>query len=287
MRHLSLLLLLAFTACGPRTMQVRLKDAERLAAHADELLNEAQVAADAAQPEKLERALDAAKRDLNDKDFSLVSGAHEYLDRYNELSGRIPTVKEDRERRDLVARVDAARTLVTPKVQAFNEAAAALSPSAPTTPAITTLELKAKELTDALGPQVGLINSTPDGAQWLKTQQEALTQAADAAARGKKGVAFLEGPVAAWRDALALQADAKRKPTPAEKEQPLLSAKEKLTSCATAAKSFADDKTIASLAFTVPEGKPLTPTQLSSTCTRALKPVETELKAVQKKLKKK
>lgn len=268
-------------------MQVRLKDAERLANHADDLLNDAQAAADGAQPEKLQRALDAAKKDLNDKDFSLVAGAHEYLDRYNELVGRVGTVKQDREHRDLVAKIDAAKTLLTPKVQAFNDAASALSPSAPTTVVITNIELKSKELSDALGPQTALINSTPEGAQWVKSQQEAMTKAAEAAARGKKGVAFLEGPIAAWRDGLALQTEAKSKATPAEKEQSLLGAKEKLTSCATAAKTFADDKSISALAFTVPEGKPLTPTQLVTACQKALKPVETDLKAAQKKTKKK
>ena len=288
MRRLSLLLLLTFvTACGPRTMQVRLKDAERLANHADDLLNEAQAAADAAQPEKLQRALDAAKKDLNDKDFSLVAGAHEYLDRYNELSGRVPTVKQDREHRDLVAKIDAARTQLTPKVQAFNDAAAASNPSAPVASVITDVEARSKELADALAPQLALINSTPEGAQWVKTQQDAMAKAGEAATRGKKGVAFLEGPVAAWREGLALQTAAKGKATPAEKEQSLLAAKEKLVSCATSAKTFADDKSISALAFTVPEGKPLTPTQLVGTCQKALKPVEVELKAAQKKLKKK
>lgn len=283
MRRASLLLALSLFSCGPRTMQVRLKDAERLAVHADGLLNEAQVAADAAEPEKLQRLLDDARRDVQDKDFALVSGAHEYLDRYNELAGRVPTVKQERERRDLVARIDVVKTQLAPRVDALSAAQAALPMSAPTTSAITEVEARAKELTDAVTQQQPLLTSTPESSQWTRQQLDASLKALDTAARAKKGVAFLEGPVTSWRDGLSLETSAKSLATPEEKQQALLGAKEKLTACATASRSFADDKSISAIAFTMPEGKPQTPGQLISTCQRALKPVEAGLKAAKKK----
>lgn len=282
-----LFLALLFTACGPRTMQVRLKDAERQAQRADQLLDDAQRAADALEPDQLQKSLDAAKREMNDKDFSLASGAHEYLDRYNELVGRIATVKQDREHRDLVQRIDVVKAQLAPKIQTVSDALTALPMNAPTTVAITTIELKVKELTDALAPQQQLLGSTPESSQWTRAQQDLGTKALDAAGRGKKGVAFLEGPVASWREGLALQLAAKDKPIPAEKEQALLSAKEKLTSCAAAAKSFGEDKTLSAVAFVMTEGKPQTPAQLGVTCTKALKPVEADLKAAKKKAGKK
>lgn len=285
-RLLWLPLVVFFTACGPRTMQVRLKDAERAAQRADQRLEEAQAAADAAQPEKLQRALDAAKKELNDKDFSLASGAHEYLDRYNELVGRVPTVKQDREHRDLVQRIEAVKAQLAPGVQALSDAQAALPMSAPTAAAIADVELAAKALTDALAPQQALLSSTPESAQWTRARQDAAVKALDAAARGRKGLAFLEGPAAAWREGVALQADAKPK-APAEQAQALAAAKEKLTACATGARTFADDKSIGALAFTMPDGKTQTPTQLAATCQKALKPLESELRAAQKKAKKK
>ncbi len=278
---------LLVSACGPRTMQVRLKDAERQAQRAEARLDEAQRAADALEPEQLQKALDAAKRELNDRDFSLAPGAHEYLDRYNELVGRVPTVKQDREHRDLVVRIEAVKAQLAPKVLAVSDAQTALPMNAPTTAAITTIELKVGELNDAIAPQQQLLLSTPESSQWTRAQQDLGAKALEAAARGKKGVTFLDGPVASWRDALALQAAAKDKPTPAEKEQALLSAKEKLTACTVAAKAFNDDKSLSAVAFVMPEGKAQTPAQLGAACTRALKPVEADLKAAKKKAGKK
>lgn len=275
-----LILALVLSACGPKTMDARLRDAERLADRASGHLDKAEKAAIQLEPKDMESALADAKRDLAEKDIELYPEAQMHLDRYKELEGRLPAVKAEREKRDLERRLNAARDKIVPRVQALLEAQEALVPTAPTAALVDSVESKAKAVRDAVDGELDLFVKDADFAAWAKSQRNKVDKALESAARGKKGVAFLEGPVTAWKEGLALRVEARGKKDLTDKESALRDARTKLSACDRNAKPFDEDKVTGAIAFVMPSGKPQTPAQLSTTCQKDLKDTEAEWKKV-------
>jgi hypothetical protein len=275
-----LALVLLWSACGPKTMDARLRDAERLADRASNHLDRAEKAAAALEPKDMESALADAKSLLAEKDIELYPEAQMHLDRYQELAGRLPQVKAAREKRDLDLRLNAARDKIVPRVQAMLEAQEALLPSAPTRALVDAAENKAKAVKEAVDEELDLFVKDADFAAWAKSQRNKVDKALESVSRARKGVAFLEGPVTAWKDGLALQKDARDKKELSDKEAALRESRTRLSACDRTAKPFDEDKITASLSFAMPSGKPQTPEQLSVTCQKDLKDVETEWKKV-------
>lgn len=269
-----LFLALALSACGPKTMDARLKDAERMADRASGHLDRAEKAAAQLEPKEMESALDDAKDELGKKDIELYPEAQMHFDRYKELAAKLPQVKAEREKRDLERRLNAARDKIVPRVQALLEAQEAVVPHAPTRAALDSVESKAKSVKDAVDDELELFVKDADFAAWAKSQRNKVDKALEGVARGRKGVAFLEGPVTAWKEGLALEADAKGKKELGDKESALRESRTKLSACDRTAKPFAEDKVTSDTAFVMPQGKAQTPEQLSATCQADLKRVE-------------
>jgi hypothetical protein len=269
-----LFLALALSACGPKTMEARMRDAEKTADRASNHLDRAEKAAIQLEPKEMESALDDAKDELGKKDIELYPEAQMHFDRYKELAAKLPQVKAEREKRDLERRLNAARDKIVPRVQAMLEAQEAVVANAPTRAALDAVESKAKAVKEAVDDELELFVKDADFAAWAKSQRNKVDKALEGVARGRKGVAFLEGPVIAWEDGLQFETDSKGKKDLADKETALRESRTKLSACDRTAKPFADDKATADTAFAMPQGKPQTPGQLSTTCQGDLKRVE-------------
>lgn len=269
---------LLLSACGPKTMEARMRDAERLADKASAHLDDAEKAQAALEPKKLESALEDAKRFLDEKDIELYPEAQMHLDRYKELAAKLPQVKAEREKRDLDARLNTARDKIVPRVQAMLAAQEALVPTAPTRAACDAVDDKAKAVKEAVDDDLDLFVKDADFAAWAKSQRNKVDKALESSARARKGVAFLDGPVVAWREGLALQKEAKTKKSPGDKETALREARTRLSACSRTAQPFEDDKVTNAIAFVMPEGKAQTPAQLATVCDKALKLAEADWK---------
>jgi hypothetical protein len=261
-------------------MDARLRDAEKLADRASAALDKAEKAAIQLEPKDMENALDDAKRYLGEKDSELYPEAQMNLDRYKELAAKLPQVKAEREKRDLERRLNTARDKIVPRVQALLEAQEALLPTAPTSALVDAVESKAKAVKEAVDDELDLFVKDADFAAWAKSQRNKVDKALEAVARSKKGVSFLEGPVTAWKEGLALRADSRAKKDLSDKESALRDARTKLSACDRTAKPFDEDKITSSIAFVMPSGKPQTPAQLAVTCQKDLKDTEAEWKKV-------
>lgn len=272
--------LLALSACGPKTMEARLRDAERIADRASGDLDRAEKFAIQLEPRDMENALDDAKRELAKKDVELYPEAQMHFDRYKELAARLPQVKAEREKCDLELRLNKARDKIVPRVQAMLEAQEALNPSAPTRALVEAVESRAKAVKDAVDDELDLFVKDADFAAWAKSQRNKVDKANESAAKAKKGVAFLEGPATSWKEGVALVADAKTKKDLSDKESALREARAKLSACDRAARPFDEDKVTGAVAFVMPSGKPQTPAQLSTTCQAELKDTEALWKKV-------
>lgn len=271
------LALALFSACGPKTMQARMRDAERYADKAAAELDEAEKAATALEPKKMESALEDAKEWLDEKDIELYPEAQMHLDRYKELQARVPQVKADREKRDLEIRLNKARDRIVPRVQAMLEAQEALSPNAPSKQQCEAVEDKAKLVKEAVDDDQDLFTKDADFAMWAKSQRNKVDKALEAVARSRKGLAFLDGPAKAYAEALAAQKGAKEKKDPADLEKLLTDAKSKLGVCSKDGKTFDAEKATSTVGFTI-DGKAQTPAQLVTLCDKVLKVVEVDLK---------
>lgn len=269
---------LLWCACGPKTMDARLRDAEKLADRASNSLDQAEKAAAALEPKEMESALSDARRLLAEKDIELYPEAQMHLDRYRELDSRRPQVKAAREKRDLDLRLNAARDKIVPRVQALMDAQEAVVATAPTRALVDAVEAKARAVKEAVDDELDLFVKDTDFAAWAKSQRNKVDKALESAGHARKGVAFLEGPATAWKEGLALRKDAKDKKDLADKEAALRESRTKLSACDQTAKPFDEDKVTSSIAFAMPWGKPQTPAQLSVTCQKALKDVEGEWK---------
>ena len=273
-------LLVASSACGPKTMEARLRDAERTADRASGHLDRAEKFAIQLEPKDMENALDDAKRDLAEKDIELYPEAQMHFDRYKELAARLPQVKAEREKRDLELRLNKARDKIVPRVQAMLEAQEALPPASPTRALVETLESRAKAVKEAVDDELDLFVKDADFAAWAKSQRNKVDKALEAATRAKKGVQFLEGPVVAWKDGLTFVADAKTKKDLSDKETALREARTKLSACGRDVRPYDEDKVTGAVAFVMPSGKPQTPAQLATTCQQGLKDTEAQWKKV-------
>ena len=242
MRVLVLVLVFLISACGPKTMDARLRDAERMADRASGHLDRAEKAAIQLEPRDMERALDDAKEELRQKDIELYPESQMHFDRFKELAARLPQVKAEREKRDLELRLNAARDKIVPRVQAMLEAQEAVPAAAPTRALVDTLENKAKALKDAVDDELDLFVKDADFAAWAKSQRNKVDKALESVARGRKGVAFLEGPVVAWKEGLALETEARSRKDLGDKETALRDARTKLSACDRTAKPFDEDK---------------------------------------------
>ena len=272
--------MLVLGACGPKTMEARVRDAERLADRASGNLDKAEKAGIQLEPKDMASALVDAKRDLAEKDIELYPEAQMHLDRYKELEAKLPAVKAEREKRDLERRLNTARDKIVPRVQALLEAQEALVPAAPTAALVESVESKAKAVREAVDDELDLFVKDADFAAWAKSQRNKVDKANESAAKAKKGVAFLEGPATSWKEGVALVADAKTKKSLADKESALREARTKLSACDRTARPFDEDKVTGAVAFVMPSGKPQTPAQLSTTCQAELKDTEVLWKKV-------
>lgn len=271
---------LLLSACGPKTMEARLRDAEKHADRAAGHLDDAQRAMEQLEPSPMEDALEEAKEELAEQDTGLHPEAGMHQDRYAELAAKLPQVKAEREKRDLEQRLDAAREKIVPRVHAMLETQEALTPAAPARELVEALESKAKAVREAIDDDASLFEKSPDFAAWVKSQRGKVDRALEQAARARRGLAFLEGPAAAWRDAQAKQVEARAKKTPGEKEPGLAEARERLAACEKDAGPFTQDAASSAVAFTLAGGKPQTPAQLQAACRAALKAADAELKKV-------
>lgn len=274
-----LLVVMAVSAgCGPKTMDARMRDAERTADKASTALDEAERHAEALEPDKMQRSLDEAQKLLLDKDVSLHPEAQMHIDRYQELRARQPAVKAEREKKDLEKKLDDARDAILPRSRAATEALGQLSQTNPTSAQCETAENRVKDLKAAFDGSKELFAKDADFAAWARGEHTKGEKGLEAIARCKRGVAFLEGPVAAWRNGVTLHKDARKVKDAEAKVKVLSDARTDLSKCARDAKPFETDAATAAVAFVMPAGKPQTPAQLHTVCDKALKAADADLK---------
>jgi hypothetical protein len=278
MRLGALLLILVATSCGPKTLQARMKESERLADRAGTALDQAERAADTYEPVAMKRSLDEAKALLLEKDIDLYPEAQMHIDRFKELAARLPAVKAEREKRDFDKRLNDARDAIVPRSLALTEIAGQVVPAHPTRQQCDALEDRTKDLKAAFDSSEDVFAKDADFAAWARGEKAKAEKALVTLATCRQGVAYLDGPVASSKKGVEQHRQGLKEKDVQARVTILSEARTELSSCVREGKRFAADKLTSVIAFTLEHVKPQTPAQLVASCEKALKKADADLK---------
>jgi hypothetical protein len=231
MRGLLWVICLSLLACGPRTLSVRLRDAERLAGRLDRELDEARAAEDKLEPEEAARALERVKQQLENRDLHLYPESDALKARYQELETALPKVRADRAARDLERKLDALRDDVVARAQKLQDALENLSATAPTKREIDAVEDPAKDVRSRLEEARTLFAKDPAFASWAKNQDAKAEKALEEVGLARLRVQYIEGPGAALDEALKTSQEAKSTTDLEERVAKLGAARKKCVVC--------------------------------------------------------
>jgi len=247
MRALAGLCLLSLLACGPKSMSVRMRDAERRA-------------------DSVNHALDLAEKAEADLEVKDAESA--------------------REKRDLERRLNSARDKVVPAVQKLSEALDKLSPTAPTREQIAQVEDHAKDVREGVDDAKDMFVKDPDFASWAKSQRSKAEKGLDEVAKAKVKLKFIEGPGAALLEAQKKSKEARTQKSPEDRQAKLQEAKDQLERCVKDGTALSAEPALSGAQLKVQPGpgKPLPPLAWVTQCREAQKGVDAELDKVKKLL---
>jgi hypothetical protein len=267
---------LALTACGPKSMKQRMRDAERLADKLTVLLDDAEKSGNALEPDKMDRALEESKNVMLEKDLELYPEAGMLGDRLIELQKKAPAVRAERERIDLEKKMTAARERIVPKMTALREAMDSLLPDAPSEGQCDAVEKAAKAARDDIDDAKDLFAKNADFAAWAKSQRKKTDNAMEALKPARKKVKFLEGPVAAKIEGARLFKDSKKEKDTDARLKLAMDSAEKYIACQKEGEKLVADQELATASVVV-QGKVTAPLSVVSGCKEELEGVKTEL----------
>jgi hypothetical protein len=142
----------------------------------------------------------------------------------------------------------------------------------PTKASLDDIHSKASDLKEEIDDEKDLFEKDKDFANWAKSHLARAEKSADIVARGRRGLAFLSGPVEAHAEAVKLRKEAKSQKLPADRQPYFEKAREKLQRCEKEAATAASDPLLAAAVFTI-NGKSQTPAQVASACRSELKTI--------------
>lgn len=126
-RSLAFVLAVAVLGCGPKSLDAKMKDADKLADKIGGLLDVAEKALGDAEPKKAEEALAEATKLLAEPDMQYSPEREMYASRHAELAPKLDEAREARKQKDIEEAVRSERAEIGPSLQSMKDAAEAIS----------------------------------------------------------------------------------------------------------------------------------------------------------------
>jgi hypothetical protein len=281
-RALWLLVCLPLLACGPKSMEARMRVAEKRADSVSKSLDQAEKAENDLEPKEAESNLEDAKKGLMDPDINLHPELEMLVDRFKELQARLDATKQAREKRDLDKRLEKARDEVVPAVQKLADALEKLSPNAPTKDQISVVEDDAKKVREGVDDAKDMFVKDPSFASWAKSQRAKAEKALDEVTKAKARLRFIEGAGQQLLDAQSKAKEARALKSLDDKAARLQEAKDLLDKCTTQGPAAIADPLLKDAQLKILPGKPQPPAAVVTACTTALKTVTADLEKTRK-----
>lgn len=275
-----MLLVVSVAGCGPKSMEARMRTAEKRADSVNRSLDLAEKAENDLDPKEAESNLEDAKKGLMDPDINLHPELEMMVDRFKELQSKLDATKAAREKRDLDLRLEKARDKVVPAVQKLSEALDKLSPSAPTKDQISAVEDQAKDVREGVDDAKDMFVKDPAFASWAKSQRSKSEKALDEVTKAKAKLRFIETQGQQLSDAQAKVKESRTEKDLDDRAKKLQEAKDLLDKCATS--TAPADPLLKDALLKILPGKPQPPAAVITACLNTSKTVSADLDKVKK-----
>ncbi|GEM_PF-2615693 len=211
-----LCLLLCLVGCGPKSVDAKMKDADRIGDKIGALLDEAERALGEPDPVKAEAALVEAKKLLAEPDLQYSAEREMFAGRHAELEPQLAGAKEARIAKDIEEAVRSERAQIGPSLQEMKDAAEAIAGAKVDEKAIDSARNAVATLEKAVGATDArreLANKEPSFIGYLKRARGETEKARAEVTKAEKKLKFVKGPAA-----LKLKAAEDLKASKAEKD---------------------------------------------------------------------
>lgn len=228
--------------CGPRTMQARVEAGERHADRASALMDEAQRALDALEPDRAQDRLREAKEQLSDRDVETNPEAEMLRSRLSQLEARLPEVRAQKARNELAKKVAERKQVIDASLSKLRAAVAELKPGVTDRSVVRAARDGIRRVRDDIAWKKELQSEDAAFGQYVEALGVELESTERTIDLAEKAAAFEEGPVHALESATALADKAKAETQLAERLKLENDALAQYRACADAAKKqLADD----------------------------------------------
>lgn len=233
-----LLLGIALTACGPKSMKDRTRHGEKLSDDAAPLLDGAERDLNKLDADHAEAQLDQAQKLLSNPDMELSPEGEMLQSRYSELKARVAPARQEKARRDLEAAADKQRDSLMQSMEEVSTALEALDRKDVGQPQVQAV-LKAVEHTrERLKEGKELEAQNEDyGASARRTEQR-LEQATEKTRSVQQMLDFVSGPATARQEGEALTKKAKAEKDPDKQLSLYTDARDHFQRCGESAKQM-------------------------------------------------
>lgn len=226
-RWLSFLLLIALAGCGPKSLDAKMRDADKLSDKILGLLDRAEKAIGDAEPQKAEELLADAAKLLTEPDMQYSPEREMFVSRQAELVPRLAEAREARRLKDIEEAVRSERAEVGPALQGMKDAAEAIGGAKVDEKLVDAARDSVTALEKAVGASddrrlLALKDSSFLG--YLKRAKAETEKARAVLTKAEKKLKFINGPVAFKQKATDELKESKTEKDPEKKRALITSA---------------------------------------------------------------
>lgn len=280
LRRFALILLLAGSACGPKTLEQRQRHGEQLGDEATGQLDEAEKELRALEPDKAEDALREANETLSEPDIVHSPESDMLKSRLEELRAQLPTVREQRRLRDLDEKVRDRRSKIGPVLQAVRDDVEALSSKGLSEEKVKATREAMDDLKDLLEDTRELELRDEDFKSYVKRARSELDEAKNAVKVAEEKLRFVSGPIVRREEAAEKLKAAKGEKDPERRAQVLSEAISAYRACADEAGKFG--KSLGEKTTIFVSGAATTPNAVETSCRTSESAANKQLQAAKK-----
>ncbi len=272
---------LALAACGPKSMQAKIREGEHLSDRATEALDEADKALQAYELDRAEDRLRDAEDALSRPEVSTNPESDLLKSRLDELKAKVAPARAELARRELAKKVDARRDIISKSVTAFRKALME-SERKLDRASVQAARDAARKVTEDIDWDKGLQEKDSEFKAYTEGIRQDLASSAQELSTTERTIEFLEGPLKDHDDAAARAEQARTEKKPDVRLEHYKFAVDRFRQCDANAQKMIQATAALENAAIEDAGKPTTPGKIARTCAFEAKRLEVKLAATQK-----
>lgn len=271
----------SLAACGPKTMQAKIREGERLSDRATEALDDAAKALQAYELDRAEDRLRDAEDALSRPEINTNPESELLKSRFEELKAKIPAAREELARREIAKKVAARREIISKSLTAFRKALLE-SERKLDRAAVQEARDAARQVTDDIEWDKGLQEKDSEFKAYVEGIRQDLASSEQELSMTERTIEFLEGPLKDHDDAAARADQARTEKNLDVRLEHFKFAVDHFRQCDANAQKMIQATAALENAAIEDAGKPTTPGKIARACATEAKRLEVRLAATQK-----